>query len=341
MSRPTYAPVLSFTGTGSVATFNFAFKIEELAQLLLVEYDTAGAETQRVDGTDVTYISSVTFDAEAGGGSVTLAANLTTGYTLKVMLANDSPTQPFEMRSKFSFSLKAIENAFDRVLGPVQRLAYLAQRSVKLPDYLDLANFDPTLPIEVTDTTSRTIVTTAAGTGFKIGPTATEIANAQSYALAAAASASAAAASETAAAASASAAASSASAAAASETAAAASAADAAASVATLWTEHEPHAFTAGQAATDLTGETADGTVYTSVMYEYEVIRGTTIFANGRFVMQYLNSAWRLVDDGYAANEVHGLTFSFTEAAGVFQLRLAVNAGSNGNVKLSRRTIAA
>ena len=47
--------------------------------------------------------------------------------------------------------------------------------------------------------------------------------------------------------------------------------------------------FTDGQSATDLTGETEDGDEYTSVFYVFEIIRGTTVMANGNFVVQYLN----------------------------------------------------
>ncbi len=94
------------------------------------------------------------------------------------------------------------------------------------------------------------------------------------------------------------------------------------------------HAFTAGQSDTDLTGETVDSAVYTSAVYEFEIIRGTTIFANGRIALQYLNSTWRIADGGYLGEE-HGLTWSLSGTT-TAQLRVAANAGSNGTIKFKK-----
>lgn len=189
MSRSTYTPTVDYTGTGLLAVYTFPFKIEELSQLLVVEYDDAGLETQRVRGTDVTYLSGVVFDAVEGAGTVTLAANLTTDYKLILLLANDSPTQPTELKNKFDFTLKKFENALDWIAGAVARVAYLSQRSVKLSDYTDETAFDPTLPIEVTDAISQSIMTKADGTGFQIGPDISAISGAAASAAAAAVSA--------------------------------------------------------------------------------------------------------------------------------------------------------
>lgn len=328
MSRTVYTPVISYTGGGNLATYTFSFKIEEKAQLLVVEYDTNGVETQRVRGTDITYLSSVTFDSTEGAGTVVLAANLATNFILKLLLANDSPTQPNQYRNKSSFTLKSFEYSLDWVLGPVIRASYLALRSIKIPDGILLTAFDPTLPKEITDAKSQTIVTNAAGTALEIGPTVVDISAAAANATAAAASAAAASTSETNAATSA--------------TNAATSATDAAASAASIspWEVFVTHAITAGQAATTLTDETAVGTTYSSVHYEYEIVRGTTIFANGRFAIQYVNTTWRLVTGPYEAQEAHGVTFTVSQSGTTGTIQAAVNAGSNGEIKLSRRRIA-
>ena len=319
MSRSTYTPIMTYTGAGNLAVYSFSFKIEALAQLLIKEYNTLGVETQSVRGTDVTYLSGVTFDAVEGSGVVTLAANLTTGYTLKILLANDAPTQPTEWREKFGFNLKGFEMAIDWVAGSVMRNAYLAQRSMRLSDYTLLSAFDPTLPIEVTDAVSQTIVTNAAGTALKIGPTASEIAAAQAYAVAAAASAAAALASEVA---------------------AAASAAAAALSAASSYSEWVEHAITDAQAATALTGETIDGTVYSAKFYEYEIIRGTTVFVNGTFALQYINSTWRVVTGAALTTIAHGVTITVTQATTIGTVKAALDTGAgSGTLKLSSRSI--
>lgn len=97
------------------------------------------------------------------------------------------------------------------------------------------------------------------------------------------------------------------------------------------------HDFTDGQSATNLTGETADGTVYTSVVYEYEVIRGTTIMSTGKLALHYKNSTWGVVDGGYEGN-AHGLSFSVQQTGTSAQLRLAASSsgGGDGTIKLKK-----
>lgn len=106
----------------------------------------------------------------------------------------------------------------------------------------------------------------------------------------------------------------------------------------TAWTEH---AITAGQAATALTGETVNFALYSSAIYDVEIIRGTTIFSNGTLAVQNVNGTGRVVTGLFLANEAHGVTFSVTQASLVATLRAAVNAGSNGTIKLSRRLVPA
>jgi hypothetical protein len=60
MSRAAYTPIMTYTGAGNLAVYTFSFKITALVQLLVVEYDTNGLETQRVRGTDTSYLSSGT-----------------------------------------------------------------------------------------------------------------------------------------------------------------------------------------------------------------------------------------------------------------------------------------
>jgi len=153
MARSSFTPVISYTGAGNLATYTFPFKIEAKAQLEVVEFNSAGAETQRVLGTDTSvYISSVTFDAVAGGGTVVLKDNLITGSILKLLLANDAPTQNDEYKNKGDFTQTRIEASLDFQAGSIQRLSYLAKRSLKLNDNVDPDVVDPTLPTVVAST---------------------------------------------------------------------------------------------------------------------------------------------------------------------------------------------
>ena len=137
MSRPTYAPKQTYTGTGSLSAYTFNFKIEVLTQLLIVEVDDSDVETQRVLGDDVVYLSSVTFDPVDGAGTVNLAANLATNYRLIIPLANDDSTQTYEFRNKTSFTLKRFESAMDFMTGAVQRLAYRGKQALRIHDLDD------------------------------------------------------------------------------------------------------------------------------------------------------------------------------------------------------------
>lgn len=326
MSRTTYAPRIKHDGLGNNDTYTFPFKIEAVTQLEIVEYDDSSpkVETQRVRGDDVTYLSSVVFNTTTGG-TVVLAANLANNYTLIFLLANDSPTQDDLYKNKQAFTLSNIEASLDFVVGEVMRAMYLALLSVRMPDIYTSVDFNPTLPIEITDTTSQSIVTNAAGTGFEIGPTLSTINGAVASAAAAAASATAAATSE--------------SNAATSETNAAASAAAAAASAASFWSAYAAAVtLTAGTGPTALSGENWLSADYTTVWYDYEIIRGTTINANGRIALQKQNGSWIVNNASYLGNS-HGVTFTLTGTT-TQQLNVTVGAGSNGTIKLSKRFIA-
>lgn len=175
MSRATYAPKEEYLGDGSLAAYTFDFKIEAKSQLLVIEIDDSGDETERVDGDDTTYLSGVVFDSVDGGGTVTLAANLTAGYTLLLLLANDSPTQPYEFGNKNTFSLKRIEAALDYAVGAIQRLAYRGRQAFRIHDADDEDTFDGQFPPGVGLALGRYLRINDAGDGVEFGFNETEI----------------------------------------------------------------------------------------------------------------------------------------------------------------------
>lgn len=174
MSR-TYNVKHTYTGTGALASYTFDFKITALTQLLVVVANADGDEVQRVRGDDVTYLSSVTFDANDGGGTVVLQANLTSGHTMLLLLADDSPTQSYEFRNKTSFTLRRFEDAMDYIAGAVQRLVYRANKALRLHDLDDEAVFDPTLPSGIASNADRVIQVNSTGTGLEYGPLSGDI----------------------------------------------------------------------------------------------------------------------------------------------------------------------
>lgn len=178
-----------YLGLGNLSDYSFDFKITDLNHLLLIRVDTTGAEVFRVHGGDTVYLTGVDFDATEGGGTVHLVDDLPIDHRLILLLANDDPQQPSEFKSKFDFTLSRIEAAIDYVAGALVRASYLAKRSFKLSDLMDPEDFDVTYPSTLTANPDATIVINATGDGLAIGPTGTQIAAAQGYAVAAAASA--------------------------------------------------------------------------------------------------------------------------------------------------------
>lgn len=107
----------------------------------------------------------------------------------------------------------------------------------------------------------------------------------------------------------------------------------------TAWVTHE---INDGQSATDLEGETIDFDLYSSALYEVEIVRGSTVFANGQFALQIVGGGPRVRTGGFIG-DAHGVTFSLdlVEDA-IYQLKAACSSGhGNGTVKLSRRLVAA
>lgn len=190
MSRASYEVKHIYTGTGLLDTYTFDFKIEEKKQLLVIETNAAEEETQRVRGTDLTYLSSVTFDAVDGGGTVVLAANLGPGSKLILLLANDEPTQPYEFRNKTSFTLKRFESALDWIAGAVQRLTYRSNQSIRIHDLDDEETFNTMLDpgIDGPNNYDRVVKVNGDGTGFELGASYGDIDSAVDYAAAALAS---------------------------------------------------------------------------------------------------------------------------------------------------------
>lgn len=340
MARPIFEIKEQYLGTGALADYTFDFKIGEADEILLIMLDASGVEVARQRGNDTTIlVRSIVFDDENGGGTVTLLANLVTDYTLIMLLANDAPTQPFEFRSKGSFTLRAFENALDWVAGAVQRVSWLSNRSIRMNDIDEGSDFDPQLPAGLQ--ANRVIMVNPTGTGLVQGPTPAELAQASSDASAVAANALIAAAAATTSTANALSSTASAAAAAASAVAANASAVAAAASAASFagFIHTGPFAAIAPNANANLTSETTNSLVNTMVDYTARIVRGTGTWCRQEFTIMYRNGAWKIVigpgrfDD---AGLDHGVTFTVDAVTGQINAAVANDGGSNAVIDLNK-----
>jgi hypothetical protein len=98
------------------------------------------------------------------------------------------------------------------------------------------------------------------------------------------------------------------------------------------------HEITDGQSATALTGETIDFDDYSSAIYDAEIVRGTTVIANGQVFVQDLNGTGQIKVGVFTQNP--GVTFSLSQVGTVGTLRAAASSGpGNGTIKLSRKLV--
>lgn len=206
-------------GTGDTLAYGFDFKIYDPTHLNVIVQDSSGTVVREFRGDDATQVSSLVFDTDDGGGTLTLVSDLESNYVLTMFLAPDAPDQPTDFPYKTSFTLPVIAAALDYLGSMIQRVAFLAQRAIRIHDVDDVYGggdvdaFDPRLPAGIRSNPGATVVINDTGDGFDYGATLGEIANAQTYANDAITAKNAAAASAVAAAASAAAAAASAAAA--------------------------------------------------------------------------------------------------------------------------------
>jgi len=340
--RSTFDVVERYTGNGAVSAYDFDFKIEALTQLMVIVLDASNVEVQRVRGTDVVYLSSVTFDDQEGGGTVNLQAVLPNNYKIIILLANDAPTQNYKFRDKFSFTLRDFENALDWVVGAVQRLSWLGTRSIRLNDGDPGTAFDPQLPYPLE--ADRVIMIDSDGLSLVQGPTIAELSQAAADVItidaavqAAEDARDAALAAEVAAEAARDAALVAETNAETAETNAAASAAAAALSaIATTG----PFAVTENTNA-DLTGTDTDELVYDQVDYMGKVKRGTTVFASIAFSKFYRAGGWEIAikPDVYNASAAEtGVTFTIANAA-TGLINAAVDNSGAGNASITLKEI--
>lgn len=317
-----------YTTNGITTSFPIPFAfIEGDAELVTKVYKvnaTTGVKTLQTIGALNDYTLPHDIDTQPTAVVFNSAPNLT------LILV----TRSLNLEQEINFILSGqrlldnIEESVDIATMLIQQVNEIAAKSVRLHEIDSISTFDPRFPPglgQIANASKIPLVNTT-GTGWETmanWPTGADIENAEENAAAAAASAGAASSS-------ASAAAASAIAAHASEIAAAASAAAAAAAG---LVDKGPFTITDGMAATNLTGVTIDSAVNKSGRLWFEIIRGTTVFANGWISPQYINGAWRILEGAYEG-EIHGITWSFSGAT-ILQLKAAADIGAgNGTLKI-------
>lgn len=166
---------MDYVGNNTTDTYSYTFKIFSKNDLRVTKKNTSNVETLLVVDTDYT----VTGVGSLSGGTIVLTAGtLATGHTLTIRRVR-SLVQETDIRNQGDFFPEAIENAFDHLVMLAQQHQDEIDRSIKNPESVSSSAFSPTLPTTITSGGGRALKINDAGTGFELGPTATQVAQYQ------------------------------------------------------------------------------------------------------------------------------------------------------------------
>jgi hypothetical protein len=316
-------------GNGATSTYSYTFKIFADSELLVTVRDTDGEETTLTKTTDYT----VTGVGATSGGTIGLVSsgqawltggNLTQDYVITIRRKRPL-LQTTDIRNSGGYYPSVHEDTYDKLVMNDQQQQDELDRSVRLPETVAVADFDPILPAAFAGQPDVTLIANSTGDGFAVGPTTTAIfAAAASAGASADAAAADAAASAAAAATSAADAASSAADAAAASTDAAAAAISAAAAAASATAAATSEANAAASeaaaaasvtAATDHIADTSDAHNASAISYD-----NATSGLTATDVQAAIDEVVAAVGGGNAAslaynNAASGLTATDVQAA--------------------------
>jgi hypothetical protein len=143
-----------YTGDGTASEYDYAFRIDETSDLLVVVRDTSDddAEEQSLE-LDVDF--SVSNEGEDEGGVVSLidagqdwidsSGYLASGWALEIR-RKVPLTQLTDLKNQSTYYPNVVEKRLDRQVMIDQQQQDEIDRSVKLPETIHPADFDPNLP---------------------------------------------------------------------------------------------------------------------------------------------------------------------------------------------------
>lgn len=182
---------VSYQCDGTSAVFAFPYRFHAHADLQGFIYNSSLSEPNIIRALELNASGGFGFTVSAtadqsnvypNGGSVVLNS-APNAQCVIVVFRSSAITNGFSISKNGPIPSSGINNAFDYLTMLIQRGQDLLTRSVRLPDGYP-RTFDPTLPNTIV--ASSVLMFNSGATGFAIGPTAYEIANAQSSALSAA-----------------------------------------------------------------------------------------------------------------------------------------------------------
>ncbi len=173
---------VSYTGNGVTTAFSFPYYFLADEDLVVISRNiSSGVETVKAITTDYTVAGALS----SGGGTITMLSAPTSAVKLSIY-RDPAVTQALDLVENDPLPAESVERAFDRGVMIAQRLNDRLDRAVRLTDGF-AASFDPQLP--AVPSANAALIFNSAGTGFSVGPTASQISGAEAAATSAAASA--------------------------------------------------------------------------------------------------------------------------------------------------------
>ena len=156
----------NYIGNNTTSTYQFNFKIFSNSHLLVTKKDANGIETELSLNTDYS-VTDGSVNNESGGTITLSAGNLPTGQTLTIRRLVPL-TQETDLRNQGQYYPESIEDAFDYGRMADQQQQDSIDRSLKLAETVDTANFNATLPATIQGVANGYLATNTAGDGLSV-----------------------------------------------------------------------------------------------------------------------------------------------------------------------------
>lgn len=182
MSLSTTIDRVTYAGDNTTTSFSFGYKFYNDSDLIvIIKTNSTGAETVKTLTTHYTISGTKTDGIYLSGANIVFGTAPLSSQT--VIIYRDIPvTQEFELTENGKIPADNLEKQLDKITAFVQRTKNKLNRSVSLPEGYT-GSFDTQLP--PIPEANKAIVFNSAGNGFSVGPSISQISNAQSYATAA------------------------------------------------------------------------------------------------------------------------------------------------------------
>ena len=163
--RPAYNVREVYLGDGIQNAFTFDFKIVNVEDLLVLYVDPTGAIVWETRGNDTTYYTTLLNENLDGGTITWVTDEPAVGYQVIILLADDNPKQPSRYTVDSRYTMKKIEASLDTLSGQIQRIRYLLDRSLRLPEKVVDA-----ISTELVELIPEGVMTTDADGNFTMTP---------------------------------------------------------------------------------------------------------------------------------------------------------------------------